>query len=446
MPPRRARSTLVTMFRLVNTWFEENRWAGDAVIAGVLFVVFGASAAAARFAPGMSVTISLLLVAPLFFRRTAPRLVVLASVAVCLLQLAIAPYPVVGDLVIPIVVHTAALHIPDRRWGAATLGTAIVGAGLASWQWTTTSTPGTFYGRIDLGQIAFLFLAGTAGVVAAYLLALRQRDKRDHAAEQLAALAERNRLLTAERDRRIEAAAAAERARIARELHDIVAHSLSVIVVQADGGAAAAERTPDLAPAVLRTIADTSRDALGQMRRMVSVLRSQSGEDAAGYAPTPGPADLPDLIAQVRATGLPIDVTTIGTERALSADAGLAVYRIVQESLTNVLKHAGPAASVRIVLHFAPSEVVVSVTDDGRGAAASLGDAAPPGPPSGDDEAPGAGHGLEGMRERVSLLGGSVHAAPRTGGGFEVSATVPYGIAAAAAATAGARPNDVGSR
>jgi signal transduction histidine kinase len=202
-----------------------------------------------------------------------------------------------------------------------------------------------------------------------------------------------------------------------------------------------------MGPEVLETIARTSRDALSQMRRMVSVLRAGPGDDAPGYAPAPGPVDLDDLVAQVRSAGLPVTFDTIGSAREMTEGAGLTVYRVVQESLTNVLKHAGPAASCRVVLHYGPAEVIVTVTDDGRGAAAgfpggdgnagmhhSSGDASPGAPVSGDGSPGGTstgGHGLEGMRERVALQGGGVHAAPRIGGGFEVTATIPYGEAPA---------------
>jgi signal transduction histidine kinase len=464
------------MLSAMNRWFEQNRWAGDAVIAGALMIVLGLASVGGLGRYGGFTLFTVLLVLPLFARRTYPLQVLLVTVALLLIQLVAIRGLVAGDVVGLVVIHTAAAYIPDRRWGYAALGAGIVGIALAIVFWSQPYFDSLFlYG--NLASTAMLFLAGVALVGAAYLLGIRQRERRERAGEQLAALAERNRLLTSERDTRVEMGAAAERARIARELHDIVAHSLSVIVVQADGGAAAARSKPELGPQVLETIAATSRDALAQMRRMVSVLRAGPGgsdPSAPDYTPAPGPADLDDLVAQVHAAGLPVTMETIGTPRTMAEDAGLAVYRVVQESLTNVLKHAGPAASCRVVLHYGPAEVVVTVTDDGRGAAAGFpggdvrsgtgipgGDghsgvrppdddgtsgagmpsgAAYPGPgwPVGDattggwpyGEAPAAGpypgHGLEGMRERVTLQGGSVHAGPRTGGGFEVTATVPY--------------------
>jgi signal transduction histidine kinase len=420
------------MLSAVNRWFEENRWAGDAVVASALLIVLGLVAASRYHATELLATVVLVL--PLYARRTYPLPVLLITAGLALLQLVASARPVAGDLVIPVVVHAAAAYIPDRRWGYAALAAGIAGSGLAALRWLAP------YGLRDLPQLGGAFLAGVAVVVVAYLLGLRHREQRDRAAEQLAALTERNRLLTAERDSRVAMGAAAERARIARELHDIVAHALSVIVVQADGGAAAARARPEMGPEVLETIARTSRDALSQMRRMVSVLRAGPGDDVPGYVPAPGPADLDDLVAQLRSTGLPVTFETIGSPREMTEGAGLTVYRVVQESLTNVLKHAGPAASCRVVLHYGPAEVIVTVTDDGRGAAAGAAFG-----PSGDAEDPGAadaiaspgtptagaipGHGLEGMRERVGLQGGSLRAAPIVGGGFEVTATIPYGDA-----------------
>jgi signal transduction histidine kinase len=456
------------MLSSMNRWFEENRWAGDGVIAGSLLIVLGMISLGGLGRYGGSLIFTVLLVAPLFARRTYPLEVLWATIALCLVQLAVLQEPTSGDFVVPIVVHAAAAYIPDRRWGYAAVGAGVVGTGLAVLVWYRPSYLLSSF--VDLSHIGLVFLAGAAVVIAAYLLGIRQRERRERAGEQLAALAERNRLLTAERDTRVEMGAAAERARIARELHDIVAHSLSVIVVQADGGAAAARSRPELGPQVLETIAATSRDALAQMRRMVSVLRAGPGggdPDAPDYTPAPGPGDLDDLVAQVHAAGLPVALDTIGTPRAMAEDAGLAVYRVVQEALTNVLKHAGPAASCRVVLHYGPAEVVVTVTDDGRGAAAGFSDGDAPsgtgrrggdggsgtgpvpdarqwadddgragdaqwaGAVGGVGDGPGVaaadpGHGLEGMRERVTLQGGSVHAGPRIGGGFEVTATVPY--------------------
>jgi signal transduction histidine kinase len=150
------------------------------------------------------------------------------------------------------------------------------------------------------------------------------------------------------------------------------------------------------------------------MRRLVGVLRADDPA-AEEYAPQPGLAQLTDLIAKVRASGLPVELSVTGTPGGLSEGEQLVIYRVVQEALTNVLKHAGPRATARVEVEFHPAEVVLRVTDDGRGAAAPPGD---------------GGHGLIGMRERVAVYGGAVEAGPRRGGGFQVTARLPVGRAA----------------
>lgn len=395
-------------------WFDANRWAGDAVLATGLMLALMLLSVTYVDTASIGVPMTLALVLPLYFRRSAPEAVTVVVAGLCLVQLLIIPYPVPGDVVVPIVVYTAAAYIPDRRWGYAALAAGLGGSVIGAFRWWARG-----YIRSNLSSLAaitsgwlLLSLVGCAMVVAGYLAGVRRRERLERADEQRASAEERTRLRTAERDSRYEVGAAAERARIARELHDIVAHALSVIVIQADGGAAAARTKPEIGPQVLETIAATSRDALAQMRRMVSVLRAgtATGEAGADYAPAPGPDDLDDLLAQVRSAGLPADLDVIGTPREVSEDAGLIIYRVVQESLTNVLKHAGPAATCRVVLHYGPDQVFVTVTDDGRGASTTP---------------DGLGHGLEGMRERVALAGGTIQFGPRLGGGFEVTATVP---------------------
>jgi len=195
-------------------------------------------------------------------------------------------------------------------------------------------------------------------------------------------------------------------------MHDVVAHALSVIVVQADGAAYAAERSPEGALArsvgALETIGATARDALGETRRLVGVLRDP--ESGVELAPTGGVAQLDDLVAGVRAAGVPVTLTVRGAERRRPVGLDLAAYRVVQESLTNVIKHAGPGASAVVDVEQTDERMRICVCDDGVGAR------------SADD---GRGHGLAGMRERVAVHGGTLTAGPRAGGGFEVLATMP---------------------
>ncbi|HZN71612.1 MAG TPA: histidine kinase [Micromonosporaceae bacterium] len=219
---------------------------------------------------------------------------------------------------------------------------------------------------------------------------------------------QRARDLERERDQQAELAAAAERARIARELHDAVAHGLSIIVIQAQAAAGAMERRPATARTALSAIVATGRDSLGEMRRLLGLTRPDGPE----LAPLPGLGDLPTLVERVRATGLPVDLKETGQRTELPTGLALSAYRVVQEALTNALKHAGSGATVEITVHYGHDSIEVTVADTGPGAG---------GPP---DER--RGNGLRGMRERVAMLGGTLHAADREAGGFQVTARLPH--------------------
>ena len=222
------------------------------------------------------------------------------------------------------------------------------------------------------------------------------------ARRQSVALAGRNAAL----QRQAEQAAAAERARIARELHDIVAHHLSVIVLQAAGARASGKA----AGSALEKIENSGRQALAETRRLLGVLRDTDEET--GLAPQPGISELDTLADSVRAAGLPVNLVIDGDPAAVPAAVDVSVYRIVQEALTNVLKHAGPARA-DVTIDCADEAVTIEVTDDGT---------REPG-----NRTPVGGHGLAGMRERVAIFGGELHAGPRPGGGFAVQARLPLG-------------------
>jgi signal transduction histidine kinase len=216
--------------------------------------------------------------------------------------------------------------------------------------------------------------------------------------------------LEAERDAQAQIAAAAERARIARELHDVVAHNVSVMVVQADGASYALGSDPDRARQALAAISATGRQALAEMRRMLGVLRRDEDGTEPGRAPLPGIGQLGELLEQARATGLAVSFTVEGVPQPLPDGAALAAYRIVQESLTNTRKHGGPRATAEVTLRYLEDALLLRIADDGRGAAAA---------------SDGAGHGLTGMRERVAVYGGWVQAGPRPSGGYHVAALLP---------------------
>jgi signal transduction histidine kinase len=231
----------------------------------------------------------------------------------------------------------------------------------------------------------------------AYVASLQERAER----------AEENRLAEAKR------AAAEERSRIARELHDVVAHSMSVMVVQAGAARRVLDTEPAQAADALQAIESTGRDALAEMRRLLGVLRQD--DSRASLAPQPSLDGLPPLVDQFREAGLPVSYTVDGPERPLPAGVELSAYRIVQEALTNALKHAGPVGSVAVAVHYTDDAVQIEVVDDGRGATTN-----------GD-----GGHGLLGMRERVDVCGGELTTGPRAGGGYRVRARLPVAEAAA---------------
>jgi signal transduction histidine kinase len=223
--------------------------------------------------------------------------------------------------------------------------------------------------------------------------------------------AESLRALTAEleheRERTAQLAVAEERARIARELHDVVAHGLSVIAIQADGAEAALQQDPERAQRPLRAIRRSAEEALAEMRRLLGVLRT---DEEADLAPQPGLAQLPTLVERARSAGLPVTLYVDGEPRALPASLDLSAYRIVQEALTNVHKHAGDApTSVKVV--WRRNLLGIQVRDTGTAGVVP--------------RVNGSGHGLVGMRERVKLHGGELRAEPHAHGGFEVVAKLP---------------------
>jgi signal transduction histidine kinase len=221
------------------------------------------------------------------------------------------------------------------------------------------------------------------------------------------ALRERADRAEREREERTHAAVTSERSRIARELHDILAHNVSVMVVQAEAADEMLERDmPDRARPPVWKIQETGRAALADMRRMLGILREADSGPA--LTPQPGIANLQMLLAQVRESGLPVELEVRGEPMPLPPGIDLSAYRIVQEALTNALKYAGPAHAY-VVVHFAPGSLTLEIDDDGAGSSTSA----------------NGGHGLVGMRERVAVFGGDVEAGPKRDGGFRVTARLP---------------------
>jgi signal transduction histidine kinase len=226
--------------------------------------------------------------------------------------------------------------------------------------------------------------------------------------EAVVAARERAAELEAAREELARRAVTEERLRIARELHDVVAHSMSIIAVQSGVGVHVLDSQPEEARKALAAVEATSRQALVEMRRLLGVLRAEA-EPRGSLSPAPGLAGLEALAAEVARAGVRVEVRIEGTPAELPPGVDLAAYRIVQEALTNVVRHAGPATAQVTVGH-APDRVAVEVVDDGRG---------------GDPGRDHGGHGIAGMRERAALYGGSLEAGPRPGGGFRVAASLP---------------------
>jgi signal transduction histidine kinase len=263
-------------------------------------------------------------------------------------------------------------------------------------------------GQADLGDLAFVLAFVGAPWAAGLTIRLRRERETELNAE--------NDRLRREQEEQAARAVAEERSRIARELHDVVAHAISVTVLQARGARATLDANPAAVRRALDAIEQTNTAALGDMRRLLAVLRDTEpdGMTVDDHAPQPSLAHLERLVAHVRESGVPVEVDVVGTPQVLPPGVDLSAYRIVQEALTNVLKHAADARA-RVVLEYADDALAVTVTDDGI-----------PGPVNGTE--PGGGHGLIGIQERVAVVGGEVVAGPGPDGGFEIRATLPYAL------------------
>jgi signal transduction histidine kinase len=377
----------------IYAWLRRHNILVDSTLAALLLLL---GLGQAELDPWPQLPITLMLIAPVAFRRKVPATAFAISSAGGLWQLATRGAPRAADLAILVLLYTIAAYRP-RRFSAPALIVSIVGGGVAMLAWVPVENPNHL-------RVGVMLLIGAAGSsLLAWVLGDSMRYRRGY----YAALEEKAARLEAEKDAQAKIAAAAERARIARELHDVIAHHVSVMVVQADGAGFALRRDPDTAEKALRAIASTGRQALTEMRRLLGVLRTAG--DQAGLAPVPGLGELRELLDQARAAGLAVSYSLTGTPRELPEGAELAAYRVVQESLTNTRKHAGLAASAAVNLRFEPDGLIVEVTDDGLG-----------GVPSDN-----AGHGLTGMRERIQMYGGTVHAGPLPRGGFGVRAWLP---------------------
>lgn len=357
------------------------------------------------------VSILVLHMAPWTIRRTNPvasaALVVLGS----LIHLVLGPDLLPSMIMVVLTVQNLA-HLAPSWASIAGLCTALAGAVLYAAD--TTMLP-HFWGARSYseGEViepsgAFYALPVSIPVIALVVLFWAIGNVQRTRRIRLETLQARTEQLRVEARQERELAAADERNRIARELHDIVAHSLQVMISQADGGRYAAKADPDIAVRTLDTIAETGRDALDQMRRLLGVLRDT---DAADTSPQPGLADIDGLIATMQLSGMQVELHETGQlGRQMADGAELVLYRIIQEALTNVARHAGAAAAATVTLRWRDTGVSVTVDDDGVGST----------------ETDNAGQGLVGMRERTALYDGTFSAGPKAAGGFRVHAQLPY--------------------
>ncbi|MFE9626974.1 sensor histidine kinase [Streptomyces sp. NPDC006527] len=354
-------------------------------------------------APALVVPIVLLLCLVIALRRRMPEKMLVLAGALGLAQLVLDVPTTAADFAMLVIVYTVAAT--GARWASRlALAMGLCAATLAQLRWPSDQTG-------VAGNVA-LVVFQTVPFALAWVLGDSIRTRRAYFAQ----LEERAARLEKEREAQAKVAVAAERARIARELHDVVAHNVSVMVVQADGAAYVLDAAPDQAKKALETISSTGRQALAEMRRLLGVLRTGEHQEGGEYVPQPDVEQIEDLVEQCRGSGLPVDFKIEGTPRPLPSGVELTAYRIVQEALTNTRKHGGPNAGASVRLVYFDDGLGLLVEDDGKGAPHELYEEGGP---------DGQGHGLIGMRERVGMVGGTLDAGPRPGGGFRISALLP---------------------
>ncbi|AVH96853.1 MULTISPECIES: sensor histidine kinase [Streptomyces] len=341
----------------------------------------------------------------LALRRRAPERMLLLTVALGLAQLALDLEPFLADFAMFVIVYTVAVHDGPRWASRLALAGGLSAATLAQFRWPVED-PASGPAKV------FFTIIMTVPFALAWVLGDSLRTRRAYFAQ----LEERASRLEQEREAQAKVAVAAERARIARELHDVVAHNVSVMVVQADGAAYVMDSSPETAKQALETISTTGRQALAEMRRLLGILRTGEHQEAGEYVPQPDVGQIEDLVEQVRGAGLTVDFAIEGSPRPLPSGVELTAYRIVQEALTNTRKHGGPDVGASVRLVYFDDGLGLLVEDDGRGAPQEMYE---------DGGADGRGHGLIGMRERVGMVGGTLDAGPRPGGGFRISALLP---------------------
>jgi signal transduction histidine kinase len=393
------------MSRVTSRSTRDPRVLVDVVVAAVVAVlsVLDVGSASAEAMPGErpadALAYALVVAASvsLVWRRRAP-IAVLAGVCAAVAAFWLRGHGAFVSVLGLSAFFAVAAHAEHRRRAWWALGLAWVGLMLAA-SVSLLDTADGFAHLTAFSVAAFLIGAIAAGVI------IRNRERIFVDTERRAAAAEADRVAEAER------AVVRERSRIAREMHDVVAHSMSVVAVQAAAGREIVHVDPDKAAEVFAKIEAVGRESLTELRRMLGVLRA-AGDEAASLSPQPGIADIAAAVAESSATGVATQLVVEGHQRALAPGVELTAFRIVQEALTNVRKHAGRSAAAVVRISYGTDVLVVEVIDDGRGAATAL-------------SGVGTGHGVIGMRERVEIYGGEFTAGPRPGGGYVVRAVLP---------------------
>jgi signal transduction histidine kinase len=394
--------------RLTDTpfrWLAEHPQIIDTVVLGLLaalsllgLLISGISGNAAVWA-----AFSLVMFVAGMFLRTHTGIATLA-IGICAVAHFLTGTPLIlGDVMIFYALYSANVH-GSRLVARLAMTAAFVGCAMQA-GWVTVGSWDPEHGALGPSVVSFigLFLAGSMVLLGIWAVARYQRVRVD----QLRMAREQAEQAVREREQRTQLAVADERSRIAREMHDVVAHSLSVIIAQADGGRFIASQHPEQAADVLGTIGSTGRAALADMRSLLGVLR---GDEDTSFGPQPGLDALDDLVTRVGAAGLRVSLDRDGDLGGVPQAVSMSTFRLVQEALTNIMKHAGPAASARVLVRRTTDGLALDVLDDGRGH---------------DPESDGQGHGLTGMRERVTVLGGTLEVGPLPAGGFRVSARIP---------------------
>ncbi|MDX3657672.1 sensor histidine kinase [Streptomyces sp. ID05-26A] len=387
--------------RRFSLWMKAHPAFGDSLIAGIL-LIFDMGFGVAGIDRGVSfssfLAVTLLMVGPVPFRRYHP----LGT-----------SYLILGGAFLQLFTHGGANGIPVRMSDFAlaialyTLvaytnrKTALIYSG-----WLLAGT--LLWAIFQVGEIQAVFLVFFVFMIFGFSWAMGEFIGARRAYQR--EMEQRLLLLETERDQQAKIAVGEERSRIARELHDVVAHAVSVMIVHADGAAYTIRSQPEVAENAVRTIADTGRLALTEMRRLLGVLRSEDAETQ--WAPQPDARGVVELAENTRAAGVPVRLEINGDVDDLPVGVGLSIYRIVQEALTNIIKHAGAGTTAMVRLARTPEELRLEVIDNGFGTPH-------------DVVKVSGGNGLIGMRERAAVLGGEFEAGPNPGGGWRVRATFP---------------------